>query len=432
VVERDDRSHDETLVYPPDPEQTLLLPREPPPEVPPEPSSSSSPFGTPLGKTIVLALACLVAGLWLGRQLFQKPSAPDLSGAPPRPAVSAAVQEPNVADSIDPSGAAEIDATDIGLVTRLVGDWIFDLGERGQIPVRLTNVAAGDSRIESSGFQLFSVESEALPRRFGAVKTTDRGVLLAFVNERQELGTLFEQVELHNADLFSFVEAASGHRRFAHRAGTLGNLPADDLSIGEAGAQDAETGEVADLRLPDLPPKEQKTTADKATLAKRREEIAQLFKRADDLEKRQKWTALLATLDRILELEADNRQAKRRRGEVETVLAEQAREARDQVRDRLEDLRNGIQNRDLETIRRLWGNRLPPSSSRYFTQLFRRYTKIQARISLISFNLENNGIAFDAMVRLEGREKTRRRETNFEEHVWRGELDDGIFVTPFP
>lgn len=391
-------------------------------------------------RPLLLATLCLTAiglGLCAGRSAFQAPEAPTFE---PRdePLYSTPVEAvPNAPVEVQAAppprlpttpGDLETDATDYELLGRIRGEWQIDLGGRGEARVTFTDEVV--SQVKEAGFlvRVYRSVSRQLPERFSVVRVPDGGGnFIAFHGDGGETRDVFENVELAGRDVFAFTEATSGRRRYARRTGSALPPPTD-----VAGAPLPAPGEepAASWQEP-----EPTTLDDERGEAEEEEEdgdeLENLWKIARAQRERKQYGPLVHTLDRILEINPRHPLARRWKNEIEQQLRSQNREALNRTQDLLDDLADAIEDRDLDELRRLWGGRFDNETSRFFTQLFRRYSKLKVRASLVSVTVEAKAATgFVASLSIEGRERGRRAET--EEYAWRGRLQDGRFASPFP
>lgn len=384
-----------------------------------------------------VCLAAVIAGLMVGRSAFRSPEVPVFEPSeeeeeiplPVEASAEAPVEIPVAPlETLPPGSKSEVDATDYDLLSKIQGEWLLDLGQRGDVRIRFTNQVA--SRHSQGGYQIriYRCESRQLPNRFSLVRVPDGGNFIAFHGERGETRDVFENVEIQHRDLFSFTEATTGRRRYAHRAGTPAP-PSSQVAENEPppafeGAPTwQEPSPAEDFGDED----DEESSGDE-----RQDEIDNLWKIARVQRSNRQYGPLVHTLDRLLELNPRHAGARRLKQEAQQQLREQNRGSLTQTQRLLDQFADAIEHRDLDRLRDLWGGSFDGETSRYFTQLFRRYPRIKARASLVSVTVEaKNTTGFVASVSIEGREKgARRAET--QQLDWRGRLRDGRFASAFP
>jgi hypothetical protein len=336
-------------------------------------------------------LLLLLVGFAIGRAIFLPPRAPSFdhledSDQPPPETVE-------LAPAANPEEVAAPPTLE-----GLWGTWIIDFGQRGQVQVRLTREQQLQGSYRGSAFPLYAAEGGGLPSHFGLPPSP--GDTLVWQDGKGQPREVFEQVEIHNADLFSFTEPATGRRRYAHRAGSLG---APGLGEGEPGGAGG-----ADPSL-----------------------IDGLWRQAEAQRAAGQHADLARTLAHLRALDpADSRVAEWQE-EAERSQAQSRRAAFDEIRDKLHDLENAIEDRDLRDLRRLWGGQLDAETSRYFTQLFRNTTHLKVESRLLSVVLDGRGPeSFDAVLRISTRTRGNRK-WQVDEQAWQSDYRDGHFASPF-
>lgn len=384
-----------------------------------------------------VCLAAVVVGLMVGRSAFRSPEVPTFepraedeeAPLPVEASADAPVEIPVAPlEPLPPGAKSEVDATDYDLLARIQGEWLLDLGQRGDVRVRFTNQVA--SRHSQGGYQvrIYRCESRQLPDRFSVVRVPDGGNFIAFHGERGETRDVFENVEISSRDLFSFTEATSGRRRYAHRAGTAAPPPSSQVAENEPppGSEGAPTWQEPAPAEDYGDDEEEEGSGDE-----RQEEIDNLWKIARSQRSARQYGPLVHTLDRLLELNPRHSGARRMKQEAQQQLREQNRGSLTETQRLLDRFADAVEEHDMDGLRDLWGGRFDGETSRFFTQLFRRYPRLKVRASLVSVTVEaKNTTGFVASVSIEGREKGRRAET--QQYSWRGRLRDGGFANAFP
>ena len=136
------------------------------------------------------------------------------------------------------------------------------------------------------------------------------------------------------------------------------------------------------------------------------------------------------TLDSLLEIDPTHPGARKWRREADEKLQDQNRDALDQVNGLLTEFASAVESRDMGELRGLWAGSIDTDTSQFFTQLFRRYSKLQVDASLVSIRVDGKKTTgFEAKVTIEGKDG-RRRET--EEYRWRADLRNGRIASSFP
>lgn len=383
-----------------------------------------------------ICLAAVVVGLMVGRSAFRSPEVPifeprqdeEEAPLPVEASADAPVEIPvTPLEALPPGSKSEVDATDYDLLARIQGEWLLDLGQRGEVRVRFTNQVA--SRHSQGGYQvrIYRCESRQLPDRFSLVRVPDGGNFIAFHGDRGETRDVFENIEIHHRDLFSFTEATSGRRRYGHRAGTAAP-PSSQVA-----ENDPPTALESAPTWQEPAPAEGLYEEDEDEPAgdEREEEIDNLWKIARSQRAARQYGPLVHTLDRLLELQPRHAGARRMKQEAQQQLREQNRGSLTETQRLLDQLADAIEDHDMDRLRGLWGGRFDNETSRFFTQLFRRYPRLKVRASLVSVTVEaRNTTGFVASISIEGKERGRRAET--QQYNWRGRLRDGGFASAFP
>lgn len=408
----------------------VLVPRRrwPPIEVPPE-------WRRPL---LIggICLAAVLIGLWAGRSAFRSPEVPTFEPRseeeeiplPVEASPDAPVEIPvSALEPLPPGSKQEVDATDYDLLARIQGDWLLDLGQRGDVRVKFTNQVA--SRHSQGGYQIriYRCESPQLPDRYSLVRVPDGGNFIAFHGERGETRDVFENIQVQSRDLFSFTEATTGRRRYGHRAGTA--APSSPLAQGESpppGTEEEPTWQEPQPAEQLADEEDEGSSGDE-----RQDEIDNLWKIARSQRAARQYGPLVHTLDRLLELNPRHSGARRLKKEAQQQLRDQNRGALDRTQSLLDQFADAVEDHDLDRLRDLWGGRFDNETSRYFTQLFRRFPRLKVRATLVSVTVEaKNTTGFVASVSIEGKEKGRRTEN--QQISWRGRLREGGFAGSFP
>jgi len=438
---------------PPSEPSPALPPPVPPTAVPP-PSEAPGGLTTSLRRPLAprwrrplqiagLSTVSLLLGLWVGRSIFRTPEAPSFepeverSSGTPVEAAQATIVEVDATPPLLPTGPnASVDATDYGLLAQIEGDWLLNFGQRGIVQVTFTKEKG--TRLSQAGYevQIYRCESPQLPSRFSLVRVPDGGNFIAFHDDKGETRDVFENIELHNKDLFSFTEAATGRRRYASRAGTAGAPPVVDARpplwpSGQLGRQDEESDSPPNAPFGDIAPSPEES-ADEDLSHAEEEAIDNLWQIAKRQRSARQYGPLIRTLDSLLEIDPHHRTAQRWRSEAQQQLREQNREALKATRSLLDDFAEAIEDRDLGDLHELWDDHLDGDTSRFFTQLFRRYQRVKVRAELLSISVDSDKRAtgFEARITFEGKEKGRRAEV--ETYNWHGRLIDEHFASSFP
>ncbi|MEM1178051.1 MAG: hypothetical protein AAGM22_06900 [Acidobacteriota bacterium] len=302
--------------------------------------------------------------------------------------------------------------TDRGLIRRLAGRWRLDIGGR-QTDAEFAPVVVDRVRRGSLLVELYPVESRHLPPFYTAFELPDRGTFIAFRAADGDYRLVLEDVRFHGSDLFSY-RLGSGGRRQAYRRRGDGPFPRDDAaSAGRESPQLLERpGGGVDIRVDPVPP------------------ASRLWARAESLRKAKLYHSLRRHLDQMLRFHPDHRQARRWRARVDRWIDIQREDLVDDVRDRLDDIHDGVGDHDLEEIFEAWGGR-PDSTTRvFFEELLTRHREVEARITLHTVRVEDGVASFDATVTLEGW-SGRPRDREIIPHRWRGQLVNGRVATPF-
>ena len=352
-------------------------------------------------------LFVVVLGFIVGTSIFRPPSAPSFGKREPATDVPLeAIAEPAEKTLADLPNAEPNLAT-------LRGDWVVDFGERGLLQVLLSDQEAATGVYQGQPLPLFSAEGSALPPLWGLPASKKKTLL--FFDHDGDVRETFEQVEIHGPDLFSFEDTRTGRRRYAHRAGSSIRPTLQPLG---------EEIDVADGVLPSGAGQDDQAVEG---------ELEALWQQADDQRDTQNYTGLLATLDRIDDLGGGDARATRWRRQAERWLADIRAEAYEDVRRKLERFAKALEDRDLRALRRLWGGRLDPATSRYLTQLFRAEKELSVEVRLLSVALEGHRAnAFDAQITLKTQIR-RGRPQQSEQITWQAELSpDGDFASAFP
>ncbi|MEO1366741.1 MAG: hypothetical protein AAFX50_06160, partial [Acidobacteriota bacterium] len=218
--------------------------------------------------------------------------------------------------------------TDRSLVRRLSGRWRLDIGGRQAIaefaPVVVDRVRRGSLLVE-----LYPVNSRHLPPFYTAFELPDRGTFIAFRAADGDYRLVLEGVRFHGPNLFSY-RLGDGGRRQAYRL--VGDAP-PSLEREEAPesieAPPRPAGGVA-IQVDPVPP------------------AAEMWSRAEALRDADKLHSLRRYLDQILTYYRDHRQARRWRGRVDRWIEKQRNDLVDDVRDRLDDIHDGVGDRDLD------------------------------------------------------------------------------------
>lgn len=385
-------------------------------------------------------MLALGLGLIVGRSIFRSPEAPsfekDRSEEPTAPPVEAAqetvIDAPPALAPTPAAGTGTLDATAYELLAQLLGEWRLDLGSRRNVRVVFTNQEV--SRSSQSGFEvrLFRCESDELPGRFSLVQLPDGGNFLAFHDDSGATRDVLENIESHGQDLFSFTEATSNRRRYARREGGNATAPPELSDRGEA-------REPRNLPEPTWPPPdpepstppEDAAPADEGTLSPDAEqEIENLWRIAKAQRSNKQWGPLKRTLDSLLEIDPSHPAARKWRREADEKLQDLNRDALDQVNGLLTEFASAVESRDMGELRGLWAGSIDTDTSQFFTQLFRRYSRLQVEASLVSIRVDGKKTTgFEALITIEGKDG-RRRET--EEYRWRADLRNGRIASSFP
>ena len=379
-------------------------------------------------------------GLIVGRSIFRSPEAPsfekDRTEEPAAPPVEAAqetvIDAPPALAPTPAAGTGTLDATAYELLAQLLGEWRLDLGSRRNVRVVFTNQEV--SRSSQNGFEvrLFRCESDELPGRFSLVQLPDGGNFLAFHDDSGATRDVLENIEAHGRDLFSFTEATSNRRRYARREGGNATAPPElsDRGEGREPRNLPEPTWPAPDPKPSAPP-EATDEAEAGTLSPDAEqEIENLWRIAKAQRSNKQWGPLKRTLDSLLEIDPTHPGARKWRREADEKLQDQNRDALDQVNGLLTEFASAVESRDMGQLRGLWSGALDTDTSQFFTQLFRRYSRLQVEASLVSIRVDGKKTTgFEALITIEGKDG-RRRET--EEYRWRADLRNGRFASSFP
>lgn len=429
---------------PPPPPPWPGPPQAAPPQTPQREELSTSlrrPPAPPWKKPLILVglgLLALFLGLLVGRSIFRSPEAPsfekeksDTPEAPPVEAAQETVIDAPPAPSPTPAADTRgMDATAYELLPQLLGEWRLDLGSRRNVRVVFTNQEV--SRSKQSGFEvrLYRCESDELPDRFSLVQLPDGGNFLAFHDDSGATRDVLENIESHGRDLFSFTEASSNRRKYARREGGNATAPTDlsDRGDGREPTSLPEPTWPAPEPEPSAPPED---PADEGTLSPADEqEIENLWRIAKAQRANKQWGPLKRTIDSLLEIDPKHPAARKWRREADEKLQDQNRDALDQVNGLLTEFASAVESRDMGELRGLWSGALDTDTSQFFTQLFRRYSRLQVEASLVSIRVDGKKTTgFEALVIIEGKDG-RRRET--EEYRWRADLRNGRIASSFP
>lgn len=386
-----------------------------------------------------LSVAALLLGLLVGRSVFRAPEAPTFEPRPEKEVATPveAAQETAIDIPVEPTtlptgAGGEVDATDYGLLAKLQGDWEIELGGRGAVRVSFSREEL--TQLSQGGYQVrvYRCSSPQLPSRFTPVQVPDGGNFIAFHDDDGQTRDVFENIELHQRDLFSFTEAATGRRRYARRSGSSAGPPPGDSErpSGETSSP-PESAPTWQEPTPSLPPADDQVDPGSSPSGDDEQEIDNLWKIATQQRATRQWGALVRTLDRLLEIDPNHRAARRWKNEAQQQLREQNREALGRASDLLDAFTSAIEDRDLDALRELWGGRLDSDTSQFFVQLFRRYSRLRVEAELISVTVDGKkATGFVANVTIEGKEKGRRAET--EEYRWHGRLAGEALAGPFP
>ncbi|MEO1087803.1 MAG: hypothetical protein AAFY88_26510 [Acidobacteriota bacterium] len=299
--------------------------------------------------------------------------------------------------------------TDRGLIRRLAGRWRLDIGGRQAIaefaPMVVDRVRRGSLLVE-----LYPVDSRHLPPFYTAFELPDRGTFIAFRAADGDYRLVLEGVRFHGPNLFSY-RLGGGARRQAYRL--IGDVPPSlDRDEAPETLEPTRTEGGVSIQFDPVPPADE------------------MWRRAEALRDADQLHSLRRYLDQILNFHRDHRQARRWRGRVDRWIEKQRDDLVDDVRDRLDDIHDGVGDRDLEEIFDAWGGRPDPGTREFFEELVERHRKLDARIQLHAVEVDDGVATFDATVTLEGW-SGRRRDREIIPHRWRGQLADERFVTPF-
>lgn len=387
-----------------------------------------------------LALAAIVFGLMVGRSAFRVPDAPSFEPleeeetplaveANQETTIEIPVAPPEAGLPVDPQ-QGEIDATDYGLLARLQGEWEIDLGQRGEVRVKLTNQVASQHSQGGYLVRIYRCESRQLPRRFSLVRVPDGGNFIAFHGERGETRDVFENIEINHRDLFSFTEATTGRRRYGRRVGSGATSPSPVAQdTGQAPPEQAPTWEApAPIAGEDFAEDDEGGYDEDQD---QEDEVENLWKIARSQRAAKQYGPLTRTLERLLEVSPRHPGARRWMAEVQQLLRDQNKEGLGRTQRLLDDFAKAVERRDLDDVRDLWGGRFDGETSRFFTQLIRKSSRLDVRAVLVSVTVDGkNTTGFVASVTIESKEKGRRAEV--QEYSWHGRLKDGRFASPFP
>jgi hypothetical protein len=388
-----------------------------------------------------LALLAIVFGLMVGRSAFRVPDAPTFEPLEEEEAplaveanqettIEIPVAPPELGLPADPPQGGEIDATDYGLLARLQGEWEIDLGQRGEVRVKLTNQVASQHSQGGYLVRIYRCESRQLPSRFSLVRVPDGGNFIAFHGKQGETRDVFENIEVSHRDLFSFTEATTGRRRYGRRVGSAAAPPspvAEDA--GQAPPEEAPTWEAPAPVAGEEYADEDEDSYDEDE--DRDNEVENLWKIARSQRAAKQYGPLMRTLERLLEVSPRHPGARRWMAEVQQLLRDQNKEGLRRTQSLLDDFASAVESRNLDRLRELWGGRFDGESSRFFTQLIRNSSRLDVRAVLVSVTVDGKSTTgFVASVTIESKERGRRAEV--QEYSWHGRLKDGRFASPFP
>ncbi|MCP4662117.1 MAG: hypothetical protein GY856_42485 [bacterium] len=164
------------------------------------------------------------------------------------------------------------------------------------------------------------------------------------------------------------------------------------------------------------------------TPAPRRRSTGELWLEAKRLKSSHSYHSLRSKLDEILAGDSYHADAQKWRGKCPGWIREHEKDLTEEVNDRLDELTEGIDDRDLEDVLEPWGKRSDPATERYFADLFSKYKVCKARFTLESIKVHDGAANFTARIVIEAKSK-RGRDVPFEtvlQRNWNGQLfDDG-------
>jgi len=159
-----------------------------------------------------------------------------------------------------------------------------------------------------------------------------------------------------------------------------------------------------------------------------RRSASELWLEAERLKSTHSYHSLRAKLDELLTVDPYHADARQWRDKCPGWIREHEEDLSEEVRDRLEELADGIDDRDLEDVLELWGKRVDVATERYLENLFSRYKVLKARYALERLNVHDGAANFTARIVIEGKSQKGRKvpfETVFNRN-WNGQVfDDG-------
>ncbi|MEM6792546.1 MAG: hypothetical protein AAF725_01070 [Acidobacteriota bacterium] len=314
------------------------------------------------------------------------------------------------------SRGAAVTLTDRDLVHHLSGRWRLDLG-RGSViadfaPVVVDRVTRGALLVE-----LFPVAARGLPNYFTPLRLPERGTFLAFADRDGEYRLVLEGLRRRGEDVLTYRISGSSRRLTARRIsrpreseeprrGLPGGAPEEPAAVDRSARGPVE------IRIDPPPP------------------VEKMWRRARELREQGKFHSLETHLTRMSHMHPTHSPSRRWRRRVDGWIRDQERDLRRDVRKRLEDLGEALEDRDLGDIAGVWDDALPAETRSFFRNLLRRHDRLRVRSQLHSVAVHDGVADFRATLTLEASGEA--RQVDIMPFAWAGQLRDGHFISPFP